>query len=537
MQSREHVSTRFSRYIVPTTNPQNEHIHKVLTENIYYQSIYNIIGSLAMVDVTSEICIETILLNAAKEGDLETIQRHHCSFSTSTSRSHSKSNTTITPSTYVDCDINHNHHHLASIADHSGCTLLHWSAGNGHKDVTKYLLNEIYQYNPNIPVRKSKARGRTPLHYACRNGHLDVVKMLIEEYNADVFFKAKHGVTPFQLAVWQNQLEVCKYLVNKCGVIVKDEVNDFGCSVVHWCGIVPMSRLSNDDSILELFDWIISHEGIDIHAKQNQGHTILHKASWGGHFHLVKYLHRVHGMMDIHIDHAGNYAADLADMANTSKHEEIALYLRRDASLEFHKSCEILKLNPVVYMDRKLNEDELRKIYLSLAKEVHPDRVTDDGSRFQELKRAYEHLTSGGVATAQRNPTHSMTLLLEMTRSRTCENEEQDEKTIEEDASSCENRCDGMNILKTRLVSVLLEYGNKGLDLSNLIKKWNQVWPNNPFPLTEKQRKKGQLLRFLQDNAGDVFTVKRQEKAGSIYIIPKHISREEVAMYSMKQNE
>jgi hypothetical protein len=184
-----------------------------------------------------------------------------------------------------------------------------------------------------------------------------------------------------------------------------------------------------------------------------------------------------------------------------------------------------------------VNQEELRKIYLSLAKEVHPDRVTDDGSRFQELKRAYEHLTSGGVATTQRNPTHSVALLLEMTRTRSCENEEQAIKTIEKDASSCVNRCDEMNILKTRLISVLLEYGNKGLDLSNLIKKWNQVWPNNPFPLEEKQRRKGQLLRFLQDNAGDVFTVRRQQDAGSIYIVPKHISREEVTMYSMKQNE
>lgn len=491
-----------------------------------------------MVDVTLETCIESILLNAAKEGDLETIQRHHCSSSSSnTTSSNPKSTTTTTPNKSIDCDMNHDRN-KASITDHSGCTLLHWSAGNGHIDVTEYLLNEIYQHNPNIPVRKSKARGRTPLHYACRNGHLDVVKLLIEEYHADVSCKAKHGVTPFQLAVWQNQLEVCKYLVDTCGVIVKDEVNDFGCSVVHWCGIVPMSRLSHDCSILELFDWVMSHEGIDIHAKQNQGHTILHKASWGGHFNLVRYLHRVHGMMDIHIDHAGNYAADLADMANTTKHAEIALYLRRDASLEFHKSCHILGLNPLdYYMDRKLNQDELRNIYLSLAKEVHPDRVMGDGSRFQELKRAYDHLTSGGVATTQSNPTHSVTLLLEMTRNRSCENEEQDIKTIEKDAYSCENRCNELNILKTRLISVLLEYGNKGLDLSNLIKKWDQVWPNNPFPLEEKQRRKGQLLRFLHDNAGDVFTVKRPQKAGSIYIVPKHISREEVAMYSMKQNE
>lgn len=493
---------------------------------IYFRDLF----LFQMDDVTLESSIETILLNAAKEGDLKTLQTHnHCSSKKCYSKSHM-----ATTNTCVHSETDRSHL-LASIADPSGCTLLHWSAGNGHTDVTRYLLKEVYHNNPNVPVRKSKAKGRTPLHYACRNGHIVIVQMLIEEYCADVSFKAKHGVTPFQLAVWQNQLEVCKYLVDRCGVIVKDEVNDFGCSALHWCGIVPMSRLSNDDSIIELFKWIMSHEGVDINAKQNQGHTVLHKASWGGHLPLVRYLHRVYGMMDTEIDHAGNYAADLADMANTAKHAEIALYLRRDASLEFQKSCVILGVNQNDYINGKWDVDELRKLYLSLAKNVHPDRVTDDGTRFQELKRAYEHLKSGGVATKQRNPTHCIKLLLEMNQNRANGIEEHEEKKVEEDISSSETSIHEMNLFKARLVSVLLEYGSKGLDLSNLIRKWNQVWPNNPFPLAGKHRKKGQLLRFLQDHAGDVFTVMRKQNAGSIFIVPKDISREEVALHAKQQ--
>jgi hypothetical protein len=235
-------------------------------------------------------------------------------------------------------------------------------------------------------------------------------------------------------------------------------------------------------------------------------------------------------MMDVHVDHAGNYAADLADMANTTKHAEIALYLRRDASLEFQKSCRILGLNQMAYINGNWGRDELRKIYLSLAKDVHPDRVMDDGSRFQELNRAYEHLATGGVATKQKNPTHCVNLLLEMKRNRsTSGNEVNKEKKLEEVSGE-------MNLFKTRLVSVLLEYGSEGLDLSNLIRKWNQVWPHIPFPLVEKQRKKGQLLRFLQDHAGDEFTVMRKQSTGSIFIVPKDISREEVAIYAMQQN-
>jgi ankyrin repeat protein len=36
---------------------------------------------------------------------------------------------------------------------------------------------------------------------------------LMVELGADVDARAKHGVSPFQLAVWQNHLDVCKWLV------------------------------------------------------------------------------------------------------------------------------------------------------------------------------------------------------------------------------------------------------------------------------------------------------------------------------------
>lgn len=57
-----------------------------------------------------------------------------------------------------------------------------------------------------------KARGRSPLHYACRNGGLEAAQLLVE-LGANVDIRAKHGVSPFQLAVWQNNLEICRWLV------------------------------------------------------------------------------------------------------------------------------------------------------------------------------------------------------------------------------------------------------------------------------------------------------------------------------------
>ena len=62
-------------------------------------------------------------------------------------------------------------------------------------------------------VATKKAKGRTPLHYSCRNGYLEASQYLVK-LGANVNAKAKHGVSPFQLAVWQNHLPICVWLVS-----------------------------------------------------------------------------------------------------------------------------------------------------------------------------------------------------------------------------------------------------------------------------------------------------------------------------------
>ena len=72
-------------------------------------------------------------------------------------------------------------------------------------------------------------------------------------------------------------------------------------------------------------------------------------------------------------------------------------------------------------------------------------------------------------------------------------------------------------------MAVLLEYGDKGLDLSNIPKKWNQVWPDVKLPTLEQKkngrRKKGQLLHFIKEHAGDVVKVSRQKQNGQVSVI------------------
>ena len=53
------------------------------------------------------------------------------------------------------------------------------------------------------------------------------------------------------------------------------------------------------------------------------------------------------------------------------------------------------------------------------------------------------------------------------------------------------------SFFKARLVAVLLEYGDKGIDLSNVKKKWKQVWPEVPFPSQQQKASQKQQAKNL----------------------------------------
>jgi hypothetical protein len=274
------------------------------------------------------------------------------------------------------------------------------------------------------------------------------------------------------------------------------QLNDFDCGAVHWIGLCPPSAadgpLKQGELLLPMVKWLATLDGVDFTVRQRQGHSPFHKAAWGAHIALLRWFRDELGVLDDTPDYAGNYAADLAEMANDERHAQVAEWLRRECSPARIKSCDILGVGV------DATDVEIRRAYLSKAKELHPDRSGDKSVvvAFDQIKNAYEHLTKDEGIGRQTNPTHSLNLMLGLSSKAT------DDKVLTPE-----------DFFKARLVSVLLEYGDNGLDLSNIRHKWTQVWPNTPCPwdfVGMKQgrpKRKGVLLDYIRQNASDIVDV------------------------------
>jgi ankyrin repeat protein len=424
----------------------------------------------------------------------------------------------------------------------SGCSALHWAAGYNQVGVIRYLTSHPIEMDVNERVARSKkAAGRTPFHYAARNGCVQAAACLLN-MGADGQAMAKHGVTPFQLALFQNQRAFARWLVQQSckttfsvgdhvGMAAVDifQTNDFGCNAAHWLAICPAGPRSGPFGVdlIPTAQWLESLQVQENHRRlattshptngksssasinlftafQKQGHSAFHKAAWMGHTALVRYLHERFDLWDDTPDRAGNYVSVLAEMAG---HGETADYIRCHCSRSAQESCRVLG----IALSDKDNPSIVRQAYLQQARATHPDRQNSGVSlasrtstsstptdAFAAVCRAYHHLTVEQGRGQQYNPMHSVRLFLPpLTKG---------EQITTDSAGAC---TPGTNddCFPTRLLAVLNEYGDAGLDVSNLKKKWKQVW-HTDFPVDTG----GSLTDWLRHGAADLVDLRIDAK-------------------------
>jgi ankyrin repeat protein len=471
----------------------------------------------------------------------------------------------------------------------SGCYPLHWAAGTGFDEAVALLLDiQPQQQEQQQPQQQQEeedddndndrttdsgdfhsmvgsnqrllcvnqraqkpSSGRTPLHYAARNGHLSTCILLVEGYGADPTIRChKGGVTPLQLAVWQNQLQIVQYLVERISAdhptsdrgerTTKSrcntnnpvlERNEFACGLNHWVGLVPKHRWLSDDGsgVLPLARYLHQRSTMCHLAggptrpsyydstpdnQQNQGHTPLHKAAWGGNIPLMAYYCIEHGVLDTVQDTCGNYAADLALMGG---HKDAHQWLLQFASQERQRSCEILGLDCTMDLSKR----DIQARYRILVRQYHPDKrrpdrtsveTQQDGDTdmdstrgddfvsrhcdgndeysFLRIQTAYEHLMHHDGVGSQRNPKHESLRLLTASKepirkcSDTSTNYTYDEKVDDSTVHKVVDTEDDLFV--ARILVVISDYGEKGFPVSCIAKRWNQIWPDRPFPTPEE---------------------------------------------------
>ena len=301
--------------------------------------------------------------------------------------------------------------------------------------------------------------------------------------------------------------------------------NGHGCGLQHWVGLVPRHRWENEEEkdggdemegggVLPLARYLHERYGISYGSEPSNansaGHTPLHKAAWGGNPALCRYYRRVHGIADDTPDRTGAYAADAAEMKG---HTKLARWLRgAEGSGARRRSLEVLGLlrpGQDVRSEEMVTDDAIRRRYLDLARERHPDRQGGSGAcvegvrGFVRIQEAYEHLTLDGGRGRQCNPKFERVMRIDRGEVR------KGEGAVIHDGDD-----DGDDLFAARLLAVISDYGQVGFPVSRIVRRWDQVWPDRPFPtpdryvITVDRRRRGGGGKD-EDNPATVRIVKR----------------------------
>jgi ankyrin repeat protein len=170
---------------------------------------------------------------------------------------------------------------------------------NGNPDITRLLLEHQLPPRPSA-VHIQDNQGWSPLHDASWNGYYDVVRLLLQ-YGADKMSKSGNNDTPLHLAAYQGHLATAQVLLeNGTDVHVQNEARQTPLHAAVSSGHRNIAQLllrhfktmeaEGSSKALQNED----HEAVQVlleqhvvHARDDQGFTPLHEATWKGHHDIM----------------------------------------------------------------------------------------------------------------------------------------------------------------------------------------------------------------------------------------------------------
>lgn len=190
--------------------------------------------------------------------------------------------------------------------DKHGNTALMWAAGEGHIEVCKYLV-ETCGVNVHEKKGGKYKKIRHALHWAARNGRITVCDWLIREKGVDVDVEADDGTVPLHFAVWTNNMEMVRWLVEvgKCSL---HKLNSYGCNASQW------GALNGDVEMLKL----LQSYGLDLKILNYNGHSAIHKAAVNGRLQACKWLLLPDADEDCSVESGGGLCAAVHMRADRS---------------------------------------------------------------------------------------------------------------------------------------------------------------------------------------------------------------------------
>lgn len=163
-------------------------------------------------------------------------------------------------------------------------------------------------------------------------------------------------------------------------------------------------------------------------------------------------------------------------------------------------------------------QEEITQAFKKMALTLHPDKGGDE-CEFIRVKEAYDHLVDKKGIGNQRNEKYSCLEKIENGKGVDLTNSGVN-KGKDQNGSGYD--------FSRRLICVVSDFGTKGFPIDAIPRRWNQIWPDSPFPtdlyITSSNKsgfvrtKKVKLFPYLQHRGKEVCYFKEASKGGGNYL-------------------